>query len=61
MLIDLEVGGHQEILNCRASFALRRGFLRLDGQHDALLIVIADLVEELNLFAEVLAFQTDRL
>ena len=35
--------------------------LWLDGQQNSLLVIIAYLIEELNLFAEVLALQADSL
>ena len=60
MLFCFETGGNQEILNCRYRFALRV-VLRLHRQQHSLLVVIAYLIEELNLLTEVLALQADSL
>ena len=61
VLVCLETGGYQEILNCRYSLALRRVVLRLHRQQYSFLVIIANLVEELNLLTEVLALQADCL
>ena len=61
MLVCFEAGGYQEILNCLYRFVLPWVVLRLHRQQHSLLVIIAHLIEELDLLTEVLALQADSL